>query len=57
MPLLDPARATRELTAAERKQRAFEATRELGIEYTAQVQQAGRDARAKIRARQGGTAA
>ncbi|MFI9547977.1 hypothetical protein ACIHAR_29375 [Streptomyces sp. NPDC052016] len=46
--------ATRELTAAEREQRAFEAARELGIEYTKQVQQAGEDAWAKIRAHQGG---
>ncbi|MFE9905666.1 hypothetical protein [Streptomyces achromogenes] len=50
-------RATRELTVAEREQRAAAATRELGIEYTEQVQQAGRDAWAKIRAHQGGSAA
>ncbi|MGV9567325.1 hypothetical protein [Streptomyces sp. NPDC003480] len=49
--------ATRELTVAEREQRAREAARELGIEYTEQVQQAGRDAWAKIRAHQGGVAA
>ncbi|MER8012437.1 hypothetical protein [Streptomyces sp. NPDC094149] len=49
--------AARELTAAEREQRAVEAARELGIEYTEQVQQAGHDAWAKIRAHQGGAAA
>ncbi|MGY6026479.1 hypothetical protein [Streptomyces spinosirectus] len=49
--------ATRELTAAEREQRAVEAARELGIEYTEQVQQAGQDAWAKIRAHRGGTIA
>ncbi|MEV6591427.1 hypothetical protein [Streptomyces acidicola] len=36
--------AARELTAAEREQRALEAGRELGIEYTKQVEQAGQDA-------------
>ncbi|GAA1338293.1 hypothetical protein GCM10009647_081170 [Streptomyces sanglieri] len=41
--------AGRELTEAEREQRAAEAARELGIEYTEQVQQAGQDAWAKIR--------
>ncbi|MEU8975147.1 hypothetical protein AB0D11_38940 [Streptomyces monashensis] len=49
--------ATRELTAAERDQRAAEAARELGVEYTKQIQQAGQDAWAKIRAHQGGAAA
>ncbi|MFE7708380.1 hypothetical protein ACFU6I_21880 [Streptomyces sp. NPDC057486] len=49
--------ATRELTAAEREQRAIEAASELGIEYTEQVEQAGRDAWAKIRAHQGSAAA
>ncbi len=49
--------ATREPTAAEREQRALEAARELGIEYTEQVEQAGQDAWAKIRAHQGGAAA
>lgn len=49
--------ATRELTVAEREQRAAQAARELGIEYTEQVQKAGQDAWAKIRAHQGGTAA
>jgi predicted DNA-binding protein len=49
--------ATRELTAAEREQRAIEAARELGIEYNEQVEQAGQDAWAKIRAHQGGAAA
>ncbi|MBC7268718.1 MAG: hypothetical protein H5T76_08320 [Streptomyces sp.] len=49
--------AARELTAAERQQRAREAAQELGIEYTEQVEQAGQDAWAKIRAHQGGAAA
>lgn len=49
--------AKRELTEAEREQRAAEAARELGVEYTQQVQQAGRDAWAKIRAHQGDAAA
>lgn len=49
--------ACRELTAAEREQRAQEAARELGIEYTEQVEQAGQAAWAKIRAHQGGAAA
>ncbi|MCX4615613.1 MULTISPECIES: hypothetical protein [Streptomyces] len=49
--------ARRELTEAEREQRAVEAARELGIEYTEQVQQDGQDAWAKIRAHQGGGAA
>ncbi|MER5474325.1 hypothetical protein ABZX90_43630 [Streptomyces sp. NPDC002935] len=49
--------ATREPTAAEREQRAVEAAGELGIEYTDQVQQAGQDAWAKIRAHQGDAAA
>ncbi|MEU8910616.1 hypothetical protein [Streptomyces mirabilis] len=49
--------ATRELTEAEREQRVVEAARELGIEYTEQVQQDGQDAWAKIRAHQGGGAA
>ncbi|MGW2956322.1 hypothetical protein [Streptomyces eurythermus] len=49
--------AARELTVAEREQRAAQAARELGIEYTEQVQKAGQDAWAKIRAHQGGTAA
>ncbi|WP_425247279.1 hypothetical protein [Streptomyces sp. NEAU-NA10] len=49
--------ASRELTAAERDQRALEAARELGIEYTKQVEQAGQDAWAKIRAHHGGAAA
>ncbi|MEU6708997.1 hypothetical protein [Streptomyces wuyuanensis] len=44
--------ATRELTAAEREQRALEAASELGVEYTEQVEQAGQDAWAKIRAHQ-----
>ncbi|WP_236242725.1 hypothetical protein [Streptomyces sp. CC228A] len=45
--------ASKELTAVEREQRAAEAARELGIDYTEQVQQAGQDAWAKIRAHQG----
>ncbi|WP_137988930.1 ribbon-helix-helix protein [Streptomyces vilmorinianum] len=45
--------ANRELTAAEREQRASEAAQELGIEYTEQVQRAGEDAWARIRAHQG----
>ncbi|MFF8323026.1 hypothetical protein ACF06V_38530 [Streptomyces bobili] len=49
--------ATREFTEAEREQRAVEAARELGIEYTEQVQQVGQDAGAKIRAHRGGAAA
>ncbi|MEW2305895.1 hypothetical protein AB0958_39060 [Streptomyces sp. NPDC006655] len=49
--------ATRELTAAEREQRAVEAARELGIEYTEPVQQAGQNAWAMIRAHQGDAAA
>ncbi|MFJ5841631.1 hypothetical protein ACIQGO_33645 [Streptomyces shenzhenensis] len=49
--------AGRELTAAEREQRAVEASRELGVEYTEQVKQAGQDAWAKVRAHQGGAAA
>ncbi|MFJ3786901.1 hypothetical protein [Streptomyces sp. NPDC090093] len=44
--------AAKELTAAEREQRAAEAAAELGVEFTAQVQQAGQDAWAKIRAHQ-----
>lgn len=49
--------ASRELTDAEREQRALEAAQELGIDYTEQVQQAGQDAWEKIRAHQGGAAA
>ncbi|MFF3129653.1 hypothetical protein ACFVRD_47535 [Streptomyces sp. NPDC057908] len=49
--------ASKELTSAEREERAAEAARELGIDYTTQVQQAGQDAWAKIRAHQGGAAA
>ncbi|WP_424886894.1 ribbon-helix-helix protein [Streptomyces sp. XH2] len=48
--------AARELTQAEREERALRAARELGVEYTDQVQQAGRQAWAKIRAHQGGAA-
>ncbi|MFJ9822610.1 hypothetical protein ACIRU3_46960 [Streptomyces sp. NPDC101151] len=49
--------ASRELTDAEREQRALEAAGELGIEYTEQVQQAGESAWEKIRAHQGSAAA
>ncbi|MEU1081741.1 hypothetical protein ABZ368_16155 [Streptomyces sp. NPDC005908] len=49
--------ASRELTEAEREQRAVEAARELGVEYTEQVRRAGQDAWAKVRAHQGGAAA
>ncbi|MGI5339497.1 ribbon-helix-helix protein [Streptomyces sp. CA-181903] len=49
--------AAREHTEAEREQRAREAARELGIEYTEPVQRAGRDAWAAIRAHQGTAAA
>ncbi|MFJ9713982.1 hypothetical protein [Streptomyces sp. NPDC101234] len=49
--------AARELTAGEREQRAVEAARELGIEYTEQVQQAGQDTWAGIRVLQGDPAA
>ncbi|MCX5166216.1 hypothetical protein OOK39_45090 [Streptomyces sp. NBC_00264] len=49
--------ASREPTSAEREERAAEAARELGIDYTLQVQQAGQDAWARIRAHQGGAAA
>ncbi|MEU9706179.1 hypothetical protein [Streptomyces sp. NPDC047981] len=49
--------ASKEFTAAEREKRAAEAASELGIDYTEQVQQAGQDAWAKIRAHQGGQAA
>ncbi|WP_455711690.1 ribbon-helix-helix domain-containing protein [Streptomyces coelicoflavus] len=49
--------ASRELTRAERDERAAEAARELGVEYSDQVQQAGRAAWARIRAHQGGAAA
>ncbi|MEV6841708.1 hypothetical protein AB0N17_46240 [Streptomyces sp. NPDC051133] len=49
--------ASRELTDAEREQRALEAAGELGIEYTEQVQQAGQSAWEKIRAHQGSAVA
>ncbi|MEV5508560.1 hypothetical protein [Streptomyces orinoci] len=49
--------AARELTAAEREQQAAEAARELGVDYTEQLRQAGQDAWARIRAHQGGAAA
>ncbi|MFD8425566.1 hypothetical protein [Streptomyces sp. NPDC059466] len=48
---------SRELTDAERQRRAVEAAAELGVDYSEQVQQAGQDAWAKIRAHQGGAAA
>ncbi|EYT81570.1 hypothetical protein CF54_18770 [Streptomyces sp. Tu 6176] len=47
--------AARELTEAERRRRALEAARELGVEYTEQVERAGQDAWARIRAHQGGS--
>ncbi|MBZ4320136.1 ribbon-helix-helix protein [Streptomyces huiliensis] len=49
--------AARELTEAEREQRAVEAAHELGVEYTDTVRRAGRDAWAAIRAHQGTAAA
>ncbi|MET8412866.1 hypothetical protein ABZV34_33135 [Streptomyces sp. NPDC005195] len=49
--------ASRELTDAERERRAVEAAAELGVDYSEQVQHAGQDAWAKIRAHQGGAAA
>ncbi|MGR8012221.1 hypothetical protein [Streptomyces hypolithicus] len=49
--------ATREPTAVEREQRALQAARELGVEYTERVEQAGQDAWAKVRAHQDGAAA
>ncbi|MFE2473128.1 hypothetical protein [Streptomyces mirabilis] len=49
--------AARELTDAEREQRALEAAQELGVDYSDEIQQAGQGAWAKIRAHQGGTAA
>ncbi len=49
--------AGRELTEAEREQRALEAAREVGIDYTEQVQRVGQGAWEQIRAHQGGAAA
>ncbi|MFJ4879875.1 hypothetical protein ACIP93_32370 [Streptomyces sp. NPDC088745] len=49
--------ASRELTESEREQRAAEAARELGVQYSADIQRAGQDAWAKVRAHQSGTAA
>ncbi|MFF7764159.1 hypothetical protein [Streptomyces griseorubiginosus] len=49
--------ASRELTDAEREERALAAAHELGIEYTEKIQQAGQNAWEKIRAHQGGAAA
>ncbi|WP_328665189.1 hypothetical protein [Streptomyces sp. NBC_00328] len=49
--------ASREPTAAEKEQRAREAARELGVDYTEQAVQAGQDAWARIRAHQDGRAA
>ncbi|MFH8447504.1 hypothetical protein ACH4D3_40730 [Streptomyces sp. NPDC018026] len=46
--------AFRELTQAGRGERAAEAARELGIEYSERVRQAGQEAWAKIRAHHGG---
>ncbi|MFI8372032.1 hypothetical protein [Streptomyces sp. NPDC085466] len=45
--------ASKELTAGEREQRAAEAARELGVEFTEQVMRAGQDAWARVRAHQG----
>ncbi|MFF0087983.1 hypothetical protein ACFYR1_51585 [Streptomyces canus] len=45
--------ASRELTDAEREQRALEAAQELGIEYTEQIQRVGQSAWEKVRAHQG----
>ncbi len=49
--------AGRELTEAEREQRALEAAGELGVDYTEQVQRVGQDAWERIRAHQDGAAA
>lgn len=49
--------ATRELTEAEREQRAREAARELGVDYTEHIRRTGQDAWAAIRAHQGDPAA
>ncbi|MFE9094418.1 hypothetical protein [Streptomyces sp. NPDC007264] len=49
--------AAGQLTGAEREQRAFEAARELGVDYAEQVQRAGRAAWERIRAHQGHAAA
>ncbi|MFF4484513.1 hypothetical protein ACH4TQ_50585 [Streptomyces sp. NPDC021218] len=49
--------AGRELTEAEREQRALEAAREVGVDYTEQVQRVGQGAWERIRAHQGGAAA
>ncbi|MGW6485709.1 hypothetical protein [Streptomyces sp. NPDC055056] len=48
--------ASHEPTATEQEQRAREAARKLGIEYTDQVAQARKDAWARIRAHQGAAA-
>lgn len=48
--------AAGQLTQAEQEQRAVEAAHELGIEYTGEVQEAGRSAWEKIRAHQGDAA-
>jgi predicted DNA-binding protein len=49
--------AAGQLTEAEQEQRARQAARELGVNYTEQVQRAGQAAWEKIRAHQGSTAA
>ncbi|MEV7417737.1 hypothetical protein [Streptomyces sp. NPDC089919] len=54
--LLEELAASR-LTRAEQEQRARAAAAELGLEYTEQVQQAGRSAWEKVRAHHSGTAA
>ncbi|RKN45868.1 ribbon-helix-helix protein [Streptomyces hoynatensis] len=52
--------SSRELTEPEREQRAYEAARELGVDYSEQARRAGAEAWAKVRAHQerpGGAAA
>ncbi len=49
--------AASQLTEAEQEQRAVEAARELGVDYTEQLQDAGRSAWEKIRAHHGSAAA
>jgi hypothetical protein len=49
--------AAGQLTEAEQEQRALQAAREVGVNYTEQVQHAGQAAWEKIRAHQGSAAA
>ncbi|MEU2516740.1 hypothetical protein [Streptomyces syringium] len=49
--------AASQLTTAEQEQRAAEAARELGVEYTEQIEHAGQAAGEKIRAHQGSAVA